>query len=115
MKVVNDEQYATLLKTENKKLGDLVRLRDKQLADAQAQIKVLRDALNAAKYATKPSITLEMIEAALATPTDDSALREMLKQERERCAKVCDRLGDEYADANAADCADKIRAMEKSK
>lgn len=30
--------------------------------------------------------------------------------EREACAKVCDRLGDETEDANAADCAEAIRA-----
>lgn len=30
--------------------------------------------------------------------------------EREACAKACDRLGDEYADANAAHCALAIRA-----
>jgi len=30
--------------------------------------------------------------------------------EREECAKVCDALGDEYADANPADCAAAIRA-----
>ena len=29
--------------------------------------------------------------------------------EREACAKACDALGDEYADANAADCAFAIR------
>ena len=29
--------------------------------------------------------------------------------EREACAKVCDKLGDEYADANPADCASAIR------
>lgn len=29
--------------------------------------------------------------------------------EREACAKACDKLGDEYADANAADCAFVIR------
>ena len=29
--------------------------------------------------------------------------------EREACAKACDELGDEYADANAADCAFAIR------
>lgn len=31
-------------------------------------------------------------------------------REREACAKICDRLGDETEDANAADCADAIRA-----
>ena len=30
--------------------------------------------------------------------------------EREACASVCDKLGDEYADANPADCAFAIRA-----
>ena len=29
--------------------------------------------------------------------------------EREACAAVCDKLGDEYADANPADCAFVIR------
>ena len=29
--------------------------------------------------------------------------------EREACAVVCDKLGDEYADTNAADCAFAIR------
>ena len=29
--------------------------------------------------------------------------------EREACAKACDKLGDEYADANPADCAFAIR------
>ena len=29
--------------------------------------------------------------------------------EREACAAVCDKLGDEYADANPADCAFAIR------
>ncbi len=29
--------------------------------------------------------------------------------EREACAVACDKLGDEYADANAADCAFAIR------
>ena len=30
-------------------------------------------------------------------------------EEREACAAVCDKLGDEYADANPADCAFVIR------
>ena len=54
-----------------------------KLAASQAQIKVLRDALNAAKYATKPSITLELIEAALAQPTDTTALQAAIAEERE--------------------------------
>ena len=31
------------------------------------------------------------------------------EEEREACAAVCDKLGDEYADANPADCAFAIR------
>ena len=31
------------------------------------------------------------------------------REEREACAAVCDKLGDEYADANPADCAFAIR------
>jgi len=37
------------------------------------------------------------------------ALMNGVKTEREQCAKVCDKLGDEFADANAADCANAIR------
>lgn len=33
--------------------------------------------------------------------------------EREACAKACDKLGDEFADANPADCAEAIRARSK--
>jgi len=32
-----------------------------------------------------------------------------VKAEREMCAAVCDKLGDEYADTNAAHCAFAIR------
>ena len=105
------ESCVAALNEENANLASICMTTEQQFAAAQAQLKVMREALNAAKYATKPSITLELIEEALAQQTDDSALREMLAQERERCAEMCDRLGDEYADANAADCADNIRAM----
>lgn len=37
------------------------------------------------------------------------ALEDAVAAEREACALVCDKLGDEYADANAADCAFAIR------
>ena len=36
-------------------------------------------------------------------------IEEKIAREREACAKACDKLGDEYADANAADCAFAIR------
>ena len=37
------------------------------------------------------------------------AVRRAREDEREACAVVCDKLGDEYADANPADCAFVIR------
>ena len=37
------------------------------------------------------------------------AVRRAREDEREACAVACDKLGDEYADANAADCAFAIR------
>ena len=35
--------------------------------------------------------------------------RNTVEEEREACAMACDKLADEYADANAADCAFAIR------
>lgn len=73
-----------------------------QLAASQAQIKVLRDAIEncrllAARYRKEewaPHI-LRFCESggSVANPLrqDDSALRELLKAERERCAKVIEK------------------------
>ena len=36
-------------------------------------------------------------------------VQKAVEAEREACASVCDKLGDEYADSNAADCAFAIR------
>ncbi len=36
---------------------------------------------------------VDIVQDALALPTDDSALMVRLKEERERCAKVADELG----------------------
>jgi len=36
--------------------------------------------------------------------------RKIAAHEREACAKLCDKLGDQFADTNAADCAEAIRA-----
>ena len=36
-------------------------------------------------------------------------VQKAVEAEREACASVCDKLGDEFADANAADCAFAIR------
>lgn len=37
-------------------------------------------------------------------------MQKLVIDEREACAMVCDRLGDEFADTNAAYCAHAIRA-----
>lgn len=86
------------------------------LAASQVQIKVLRDALDncrlfAARRRAEEWAThiLRFCESggSVANPLrqDDSALREMLKAERERCAKVCETQTD------ALSCADAIRVM----
>lgn len=56
-------------------------------------------------------------EAALPLFEDDAIVGPLQRfaalvaaAEREACAKVCDELGDEFADANAADCAEAIRS-----
>lgn len=36
-------------------------------------------------------------------------IKAAIEDEREACALVCDKLGDEFADSNAADCAFAIR------
>ena len=42
-------------------------------------------------------------------PSLDRFANLVAAEEREACAVACDKLGDEYADANAADCAFAIR------
>ena len=56
-------------------------------------------------YATGPGETMEDLLDELKWQID-----EKIAIEREACARVCDKLGDEYGDANAADCAAAIRA-----
>ena len=97
-----------------------------ELAAAQAQIRVLRESLDdfahnwdcdddAHKYGTPCRACAA--EEALAQPTDDSALRELLKAERERCAKVCEKKYPHYDGSehpcfeDAEECAAAIRAM----
>lgn len=48
-----------------------------QLTESQAREQQLRKALMSAKYATRPSITLDIIESALNQPSDGIAMREM--------------------------------------
>ena len=102
-----------------------------KLAASQAQIKVLRDALKQCReafeftrqyvgYETLPAIegwswfdADTKAKAALAQPTDDSALRELLKAERERCAKVCMKQCSVIEEPHEFErCAEAIRAME---
>ena len=64
-------------------------------------------------YATGPGETIEDMLAELDWQIVDNWTRAMIRgvvTEREACARACDKLSDEYADANAADCAQAIRA-----
>ena len=124
-------EAADLIEAQQKRIDDLESEIDRkmsaasyvieQLAASQAQIKVLREALEDLKiYAQdtgQPLYIYRRITDALSTPHDDSALREMLKAERERCAKVIERLisGDGICADDGVwihDCAEAIRAME---
>ena len=86
----------------------------RQLAAAGADNKRLRDALEAmVMYAKAEGKGLRIADEALAQPTDDSALRELLKAERERCAKVADEWQTAIHDPRyQCDCAKAILAME---
>lgn len=86
-----------------------------QLAAAQATNVKLREAITLAvgSMPHEPAFSIaDTLLKALATPPgDDSALKECLKAQRERCAKVCENtvvmahvMGDE--------CAHAIRALE---
>lgn len=58
------------------------------IAAAQARESVMRDILGKVEY-VQPSHLAGKINKALDIPHDNSALKERLAQERERCAKVC--------------------------
>ena len=67
-----------------------------QLAAAQAQLKVMRDALDFVLNGSTEldqRASIDKARKALAQPTDDSALREMLAAEREKCAKTVEDYG----------------------
>lgn len=100
-----------------------------ELAASQAQIKVLREAIE--RYLPESDHCSDNgvqfyreLSDVLDKPTDDSALRELLKAERERCAKVVETAevpididiwcGTKKAltAATAIGLATKIRAME---
>lgn len=90
----------------------------RQLAAAQAQLVKLREALEEIPlgYALDKDFECVKKARALLNQTDDTtALREMLKAERERCAKRCEEIdvaafGSDRPAPN--DCAAAIRAME---
>jgi hypothetical protein len=59
-----------------------------------------------------PAVSVDDAARTVLDALDDQIkvlVQKAVEDEREACAKVCDRLGDEYADANAADCAFAIR------
>ena len=85
----------------------------KKLEAAQAREKVLRDALdnvllNATAYFPEPM--LEMVEDALAQPTDDTALRAALESERIKTAVVFDG----YAVMQQLDARQKARTSQEN-
>lgn len=85
-----------------------------ELAAAQAQIVQLREALKVVEdgiddcWAVNCPAEMNVFRAAIAIPTDDTALRERLAQERERCAKELEEIADLYS---PEDCAAAIRSM----
>ena len=131
-------EAADLIEAQQKRIDDLESEIDRkmsaasyvieQLAASQAQIKVMREALEncrllAARHRKEEWAThiLRFCESggSVANPLrqDDSALHERLKAERERCAKVIERLisGDGICADDGVwihDCAEAIRAME---
>ena len=90
--VESDEEYITLLKKANKDLGDLVRERDAKLAASQAQIKVLREALERMRVAGGSQefhMAWELAQEALAT-TPEQSLARYHNEVLEKAEKVCE-------------------------
>lgn len=86
-----------------------------KLSASQAREANLREALDRLKSACQGASYLDcdvienVINGALDTPHDDSALKERLRQEREACAKVCD--DDEHKYETGRSCAVAIRNL----
>ena len=113
-----DQQTKNLIEAQQREL----RVKDaticqmaNDMAAAQAHIKVLRDALENVEGALDESgmyqdypVTYDLVLEVLSTPHDDSALREMLKAERERCITALHRNADKPID----EIVSVIRAME---
>jgi len=60
-----------------------------------------------------PEVTIDYAARTVLEALDSQIkvlVQKAVEAEREACASVCDKLGDEFADANAAHCADAIRA-----
>jgi len=87
----------------------LFRAMSDQLAASQAREQQLREALETIRsdWNINAFPLKEDIDAALSTQTDHAALDARLKEERERCAKVCD--GWLHADGDC--CAAEIRSL----
>lgn len=97
-----------------------------RLAAAQAQLVKMRDCVqHIVDEVPMTSSQYELCRQALALPSDTTALREMLKQEQERCAKVVEAqrnvtylssknptLSIDTANIMANKCAAAIRSME---
>ena len=87
-----------------------------ELAAAQAQLKDMRSRLGMIVWSNNSEWQSDAAREILDTPTD-SALREMLAAERERCAKVCEKKYPHYDGSehpcfeDAEECAAAIRAM----
>ena len=78
-----------------------------KLAECQAREKVLRDAL--VRYANTWTWNPDYVLAALAQPTDDTALKAALAAERVRCAEAVDDFVNEHTYSRAGNV---IRALE---
>ncbi len=90
------------------------------LAENAAQQLVIQQILEALQILDRASnISCGKVQEALALPSDTTALNEVRKAERERCAKVCEELRhpDGYSGENVDwcagtdHCAAAIRAM----
>lgn len=72
----------------NRKTNALIKRHAEQLAAQQLVIQQIREALQMLDRAS--NISCGKVQEALALPSDTTALNEVRKAERERCAKVCD-------------------------
>lgn len=94
-----DEAYA-----QQSKMCHLTADQTRQLAASQAREQQLIELF--VKHGHRVG-NLKVIRDAVAAPRDDTALQARLKEEREKCAKVCDNVGRDITSW----CAQAIRSM----